>query len=88
MDEFFNSPINTAADLAPKLVASFGLRLSACPFRDPCPTDHKLTILVFNNITAIRAQLPLFSITFPVVACPWKTDPLFSYTFPYRSFTF
>jgi hypothetical protein len=43
-------------------------------------------MLVFNNIRAFSAQLPLFSKTFPLGCRLWKADPLFSITFPHRSF--
>jgi hypothetical protein len=55
IDEFVNVSVNASAGLDPGLVASFGLLLSACHFRDSCLTDDKLTICVFNNIPAIYA---------------------------------
>jgi hypothetical protein len=63
-------------------------RRSAAPLPPPTTYDLQPTFFIFNNIPAFSAQLPLFSLTFPLNPGSLRAGPLFSMTFPHCSFTF
>jgi hypothetical protein len=55
IDEFINNSLNPSAALHPRLVASFGLPLSAWHFWDSCPAYHPITTCLFNNFPVLYA---------------------------------